>query len=68
MDYWLKVRDSSGHDVYVNMDLAVSIQFFPVTPYAPDSERAKVTFAGGEWVTVANPDDVAMLRDWAERQ
>lgn len=68
MGYWLRVQDSSGHDVYVNMDLAVNVQFMSIVAAMPDSERAKVTFVGGEWVTVANRKDVTMLRDWVERQ
>lgn len=64
MDYWLKVRNVYGRDVYVNMDLVITITFLG----ASGSERAEITFVGGEWVTTENPDDVAMLRDWAERQ
>ena len=66
MDSWLEVRDTGGRRVYVNMDMAATIPFGTCTPDVRGSERAKVTFPGGDWVSVANRDDVAALQNWAE--
>ncbi len=63
---WLKVRDTAGRTVYINMAEAACITFESTTPGIPGTERGKVTLSSGEWVTVTGRGDVTTLRDWAE--
>lgn len=57
---WLRLQDTRGWGVYVNMEAAHNITF------DPSSTLARVVFEDSEWVSTANEDDIATLHNWLD--
>ena len=57
---WLRLQDTRGWGVYVNMEAAHNITC------DPSGTLARVVFEDSEWVSTASEDDIAALLNWLD--